>query len=222
MALIRIGVADRRKHRHLLLGVERRDSRKCRMPEEPRILGEGGAAAERERRAELLVLRVALRRQHRQGVGAAFEEHRDEDRLRRPGRRGRDALLQRAHAELRAAVDGEHRAEARRDERLPRHSRARRERHPALDRRQAASGLGHCLVQKPRAGETVAVQTIAHAAWNSGLIATSWRSAFCTIGGYCCRFQSAPAMSVRAPSAKRVNAFVVAGPSVGCFQNWIA
>ena len=71
-------------------------------------------AGERELRAQLAVQRVALRGEHRQRVGAALEEDGDEDRLRRAGVPRGDAFLERAQAELRRAVDGEHGAERRR------------------------------------------------------------------------------------------------------------
>jgi hypothetical protein len=94
------------------------------MPVEPVVLGQWDAAAQAERLAELAVERIALRRQHRDRVGTSFEEDADEDRLRRSGRGSGDAFLERRDAEARRAVDGEHRAEALRDERPTRQARA--------------------------------------------------------------------------------------------------
>src|SRR5207253_5178775 len=124
-------------------------------------------------------------------VGAALEENAHEHRLCDAGRRDGDALLERGEAELRSAVDGEHRAEALRDERAPRHAGARGERHAGLDQRQPASGLRGSAIEEAGAREAVAVAAVAHAACSSGLTAISWRSAFCTITGYCWRFHDA-------------------------------
>ena len=77
--LVRVVVADRRQHRDLALGVQGGQRRRGGMPGQPRVLGERAAAfGQREGRPQAAVLRVAGRRQDREAVGAAVEEHVDE------------------------------------------------------------------------------------------------------------------------------------------------
>ena len=98
--LVGVRVADRRKHGHLALPVERGQRRERRVPAQARVLGERLALARRERelRAEGRVLRVARREEHREGVGAAVEEDRHEHRAGRRALGAGDAFLEERRA----------------------------------------------------------------------------------------------------------------------------
>src|SRR5581483_6215694 len=218
VALVGVRVADRRHHGDLLLPVEPGEAVCGGMPAEPVVLGERRAARQGEARAELAVERVALRREDGERIGSALEEHAHEDRLPARGCRRGDSLLERADAEeLRAAVDGDEGADALRDERPSREAGAGGERHPGLDRGQAAAGLGGGAVQEPRAREAGAAPR--HAVCISGLTAISWRSAFCTITGYCLRFHDASAASASAFFANASTALFVCCVRAGWCQN---
>ncbi|MDQ2981577.1 MAG: radical SAM protein [Actinomycetota bacterium] len=99
--LVGVRVADRRKHRHLPLGVQGRDRRERRMPAEPIVLAEplSRARRQRERRAQLRVRRVAGRVEHRKGVRAAGQEDRHEHTAVAAAHGGRDPLLERPRRE---------------------------------------------------------------------------------------------------------------------------
>ncbi len=116
MRLVGVRVADRGHHAHFLFPVQRREAGGGWMPVQPVVLGEHGAARERELRPQLLVERIALRREHGERVGAAFEEDGDKHRLSGRGRSGSNPLVERAQVEPRGAVHGEHRARAVREE----------------------------------------------------------------------------------------------------------
>ena len=119
-----------------------RERRKRRMPVEPGILGEGGAGGRRqsEPRTELAVERILGRKEHRERIGAAVEEHADEHpavgATRRPGRR--DPVFEGTRAQRVAAVDGHREPERTQKERAAIEPRSRRGGHPRLDRRQPA------------------------------------------------------------------------------------
>src|SRR2546428_3872574 len=191
------------------------------MPVQPDVLGDYGAAAQGKLRAKLPVERVALRREDRQRVGAALEEHAHEHRLRGADGGCRDSLLERRETELRGAVDGEHRAEPLREERAAGQTGPGGQRHARFDRRQPASGLRGGAVQEARARETGAVAAVVHghAVWSSGLTAIRCRSAFCVITGYCLRFHDAAPASASADFAKASRAAWVAAVSTGLRQN---
>ena len=134
-------------------------------------------AGKREARAQPPVERVAVREEHRERVGAAVEEDGDEDALRACGASGRDALLERAREQRRAAVDGERQAGAAREEAAPVEAGSGRDRHAGLDRRQPATGLGRSAAHQVGARE-VGAAAGHQQVWRSGETATSWRSAF--------------------------------------------
>ena len=69
-------------------------------------------------------------------------------------------------------------------------------------------------MQEPRPGEAIAVIARLYAACSSGETATSWRSAFWTIGGYCLR-SVAPSRR-RAPGAPCRSAPASPGRAGGC------
>ena len=143
--LVGVVVADAGHHAHLALAVQLGERRERRMPAQRRVLREcrAGALGQRQARPQLAVERVAGRREQRERIGAAVEEHRDEHLpLRRCGSGGRDALVEQLRPQRRAAVDGEGEADAAGDERPPVEPGACRHRHPRLDRRQPAAGLG--------------------------------------------------------------------------------
>ena len=191
VGLVRVRVADRRQDGDLLLSVERGQRLQRGVPVEPGVLGElgPGGGVERELRAQLPVRIVERGIQNREGVRAAREENGDEHGLRRPRGRLGDALLE--EAELAQPVDGEREPERSRDERPPVEPGARGHRHPRLDRRQPAPGLGGGLADERGPGELVAVVAgVGHQqVWRSGEEASSWRSAFSTSAGYCSFFQ---------------------------------
>ena len=150
------------------------------MPGEAVVAVEAGepVLAQPELRAKLAVERVADRREHRQVVDAAVEEHRDDRRVGGAGRLG-DARLERIHAEqLRPAVDRQREPGAAHEERPPAEAGAGGQRHPALDRRQALPGLGRGVPDERRAREAVAVPVSHQQVCMSGEVATSMRSAF--------------------------------------------
>ena len=99
MGLVGVRVADGRDHRDLALGVELGQRCERRVPAQARVLGEGLAVGRRQRQlwAEGRVLRVPGR--HRQGVGTAVEEDREQHRAGRALRAG-DALLEEAERSL--------------------------------------------------------------------------------------------------------------------------
>ena len=140
--LVGMRVPDSGQHRDLALAVERGDRAQLRVPEQARVLGEGlaGRGIELERGSEPPVIRVEPRVEQGERVRAAGQEDGDEHGLGGPGRRARDPLLE--EPELAEAVHGEREAEAARDERPPVEAGAGRQRHPRLDRGQAASRLG--------------------------------------------------------------------------------
>ena len=114
------------------------------MPAEAVVLRERetGRGGQREAGAQLPVERVAVGEEQRERVGATVEEDGDEHLLRPGGGSGGDPLVERPRKQRRAAVDRECEPGGAREEGAPVEPRAGRERHPALDRRQAAAGLG--------------------------------------------------------------------------------
>ncbi len=199
MRLVGPGVADSRQHRHLALAVERCERAERGMPAQAGILGErrSGRGGQREPGAKTAIERVLGRIEHRQRVGAAVEEDRDQDALRGTGGRRGDAVLEQARRERVAAVDGKREAGAARKEAAAREAGTRRQGHPGLDCRQARRpprrGLGgavRCVRSRYR-GEPSSQQV-----WKSGEVATSWRSAFAINDGYERRFQLAFASAV--------------------------
>src|SRR5438445_12133053 len=103
------------------------------MPVQTVVLREDGAAGEAELRAQLAIERISLRRENRQRIRAALEEDAHENGLCRPGGSCRDAFLERGEAEPRGAVDGEHCADALRDERAAGQPRSCRQWHAGLE-----------------------------------------------------------------------------------------
>ena len=170
--LVRVVVADRGHHRHLALGVQRRQRPRRRMPAQPRVLAEHVARAGRERELgpQAPVRGVLGRGEDRDGVDPALEEDLHEHRPGRAGLRERRLGLQRR--EPSRAVHGEREPRGAQQERAPRQPGPGRRGHPGLDRGQpragarlrgpgeVAAGVGHQLV------------------WRSGEVAISIRSAF--------------------------------------------
>ena len=156
--LVGMVVADRREDCDLPLAVQSRESRGGRAPPQTRVLGEGGPGrgVELQRRPQGRILRVADRSQHAHAVASAGQEEAHEHRLRRPGRRGRDALLECAEAEPLRAVDRQREPRAAREERAAAEAGAGRGRHAGLDRREAATGLGGGLPEELCPGEVAA------------------------------------------------------------------
>ena len=127
------------------------------MPVEARVLGEDLALVGRQRktRAELLVGRVPRGEEHRERIGAALEEHRDEDRVGR-GLRVRDARLEEPERQLAGAVDGEGEPGGAQEEAGAIQSGPGRKRHARLDRGQAVPRGRDRLPHEGGAGELVA------------------------------------------------------------------
>src|SRR5207237_2186791 len=107
-------------------------------------------------------------------------------------------------------------AEGAGDEGAPVEPRPRRHRHPRLDRRQPAAGLGGSPPHERGPRELVAVVAVGHQqVWRSGDEASSCRSAFSISAGYCSFFHLALA-SASAWRAKRFSSPWVRPVSTGC------
>ena len=98
MGLVGACVADPGEDADLALAVERCEAAERRMPAQAVVLGERdtGRGRQRQPRAQPSVERVAAREEHRERVGPAVEEDRDEDALRPCCGCGCDAFVERA------------------------------------------------------------------------------------------------------------------------------
>ena len=185
VALVGGVVADRREHRHLAFSVQLREPGRLWVPHQGFVLGERHPFAFllAQLGAQLVVGRFLDRGQHRQRVPAAFHEDRHDHRLlgrRRGGGLG-DPRFEVSGRQRRRSVDGEHPAGGAQQERAAAHAGPGRERHPPLDRRQPAAGLGHPRPQHLRARELPARAAACHPGQltcMSGEVAISIRSAF--------------------------------------------
>ena len=182
VGLVGVRVADAGEDGDLPLAVKLMERRRRRVPLQAGVLGPGrtGAGPEPELRPQPPVVVVVDRGEDREGVDAALEEDRDEDLALRAGRAG-DPLDERLRPQHARSVDAERQRAAAEQQRAAGHAGSGRGRHPRLDRRQPAAGLGERAPGELGAGELPAAAAVsgrAHDVWNSGLTAIRIRSAF--------------------------------------------
>ena len=179
--LVGAGVADARDHGDLALAVQLCERGERGVPAEAAVLGERqpGGRRQRQARAQLPVERVAVREEHRERVGAAVEEDRDEHLLRACGggarrspprtRGGGTPSRRRRRARARPCGRGSCAGRA----------RFRRERHPgsiAGSPRPASAAARRRRSVREKSLQQRAMSP--YEVWRSGETAISWRSAF--------------------------------------------
>jgi len=196
-------VADPGEHGDLAGVVQLGQRGGRRMPAQALVLGERGAGRDRDRDRDrgpkLLVQRVAGRREHRQPVDPAGQEHRHQHRARRALQADGlgDSIFEHAPGEAHAPGSVHRHQTARRAEQEPPpvEARAGRHRHPRIPfARRAQAFPGEPAAERLRAREPLAAavafgphQHVCH----SGVVGISARSAFWRRIRYVTRSQSA-------------------------------
>jgi hypothetical protein len=127
------------------------------VPAQARVLGERLARVRGEGQlgTEARVLRVPCREEHRERVGATFEEDGDQHRAGRRALGAGDPLVEEPERELTGAVDGQREAGGAGEEGTAVEPAAGGSGHPRLDHREPAARLGDGAPEDGRAGELV-------------------------------------------------------------------